>query len=91
MRPVVSFEINTPKISFEATPINPVDFEFQAALVTGAGLPYKGPYEVTPKLYQDIELPTKGTVPKDDITVLKIPQYEVGNDAGGKTLILGVD
>lgn len=85
MRPVVSFEINTPKISFEATPIIP------AALVTGTGLPYKGPYEVTPKLYQDIELPTKGTVPKDDITVLKIPQYEVGNDAGGRTLILGVD
>lgn len=82
MRPVVSFEISTPKISFEATP---------TALVTGTGLPYKGPYEVTPKLYQDIELPTKGTVPKDDITVLKIPQYEVGNDAGGKTLILGVD
>lgn len=81
MRPVVSFEINTPKISFEATPV----------LLSGTGFPYKGPYEVTPKLYQNIELPTKGTVPKDDITVLKIPQYEVGNDAGGKTLILGVD
>ena len=81
MRPVVSFEINTPKISFEATPV----------LLSGTGIPYKGPYEVTPKLYQNIELPTKGTVPKDDITVLKIPQYEVGNDAGGKTLILGVD
>ena len=49
MRPVVSFEINTPKISCEATPISPVDFEFKAALVTGTGLPYKGPYEVTPK------------------------------------------
>lgn len=61
----------------------------QAAFVEGVGKDYTGPYEVTPQFYKDILLPTKGSMPKENITVLKVPQYEVTNAAGGTTLILG--
>lgn len=42
-----------------------------------------------PKTYEPVVLETKGRSMLDDVTVQKIPQFEVSNDAGGKTLILG--
>jgi hypothetical protein len=60
-----------------------------SGLVYGGGSPYEGAYTVTPILEDSIELPTKGKVADDDITVLKIPQYEVTNEAGGITFIIG--
>lgn len=89
MNDPVTFEIGVPKISFNVLPVPSLVFELQAAFVEGVGKAYDGPYEVTPQLYESISLPTKGTVPEEDITVLKIPQYEVTNEAGGMTFILG--
>lgn len=85
----VTFEIRTPRITFYVLPTPVLEFTIQAAFVEGVGKDYTGPYEVTPQLYKDILLPTKGSMPKEDITVLKVPQYEVTNAAGGTTLILG--
>lgn len=89
MNGLVTFEIMTPRITFDVLPTPTLEFTIQAAFVEGVGKDYTGPYEVTPQLYKNILLPTKGTMPKEDITVLKVPQYEVTNTAGGTTLILG--
>lgn len=89
MKDLVTFEISAPQISFDVLPIPLLEFELQAAFVEGVGKAYNGPYEVIPQLYENISLPTKGTMPEEDITVLRIPQYEVSNEAGGTTLILG--
>lgn len=51
--------------------------------------PYEGEYEVTPKVYEDTVLATKSKTMRDDVRVRKIPQYEVTNESGGMTLILG--
>lgn len=50
---------------------------------------YTGEYEVTPSLSEDITLDTAHKVMTDDVTVRKVPQYEIINDAGGNTLIIG--
>lgn len=89
MNGLVTFEIRTPRITFDVLPTPTLEFTIQAAFVEGVGKDYAGPYEVTPQFYKDILLPTKGSMPKEDITVLKVPQYEVTNAAGGTTLILG--
>ena len=89
MNGLVTFKIRTPRITFDVLPIPTLEFTIQAAFVEGVGKDYTGSYEVTPQLYKNILLPTKGTMPKEDITVFKIPQYEVSNEAGGTTLILG--
>lgn len=89
MNGLVTFEIRTPRITFDVLPTLTLEFTIQAAFVEGVGKDYTGPYEVTPQLYKSILLPTKGSMPKEDITVLKVPQYEVTNEAGGTTLILG--
>lgn len=52
---------------------------------------YQGDYTVTPKVTEEVLLQTKSKVMKNNVTVLKVPQFEVSNDAGGKTLILGDD
>ena len=74
-------------VTFEILPTTTLEFTIQAAFVEGVGKDYTGPYEVTPHLYEDISLPTKGTTPKKNNTVFKIPQYEVSNEAGGPTFI----
>lgn len=89
MNGLVTFEIRTPRITFDVLPTPVLEFTIQAAFVEGVGKDYTGPYEVTPQFYKNILLPTKGSMPKEDITVLKVPQYEVTNAAGGTTLILG--
>lgn len=86
---LVTFEIKMPKVSFNILPTPTLEFDIQVSFVDGVGKTYTGPYEVIPQLYEDISLPTKGTTPKKNITVFKIPQYEVSNEAGGTTLILG--
>lgn len=53
------------------------------------GKPYKGEYEVTPATYEVQTLPTKDCILDKNITVNKIPQYEVSNSAEGITLIIG--
>ena len=51
--------------------------------------PYLGEYEVVPKVYTEQTLPTGGKLLGRDVLVHKIPQFEVSNNSGGKTLIIG--
>ena len=48
---------------------------------------YSGPYDITP-LFSAQVLPTAKRLMRQDVTIRKIPQYEVSNDYG-TTLILG--
>lgn len=56
--------------------------------VVGAPENYLGPYDITP-LFSVQTLPTAKRLMQQDVTVKKIPQYEVSNDYGGYTLIIG--
>ena len=49
---------------------------------------YAGEYTITPNTYNDDILITKNKKLEDNITVKKIPQFEVSND-NGYTLIIG--
>ena len=49
----------------------------------------KGETTVTPRTYEETRLKTKDKLMPDDVTVRKIPRYEVSNDCGGVTLIMG--
>ena len=55
----------------------------------GEGKPYEGIYDVTPKSYEPVVLPTRNRLLSRDVNVAKIPRYEVSNDAGGVTFIIG--
>ena len=50
---------------------------------------YDGDYTVTPKTTREVILPTAQKAMNDDVTIKKMPQFEVSNEAGGYTLILG--
>lgn len=45
------------------------------------GVPFNGPYEVTPKVDAQV-LPTKQKYMKKDLTVLAVPYYEADNENG---------
>lgn len=60
-----------------------------ALMVYTGGEPYAGGYDVTPKVAQSTVLETANKVLAKDITVKKIPQFEVSNESNGKTLIIG--
>lgn len=49
---------------------------------------YAGPYDITPLLSAQV-LPTAKKLMQKDVTIRKIPQYEVSNDSNGYTLIIG--
>lgn len=57
----------------------------------GGGEEYQGPYAVVPQLEDTVVLRTNNKRMADDVTVSKIPTYEVSNTAGGTTFILGVN
>lgn len=68
------------------------EFELEvepALMVYTGGEPYVGGYEVTPKVAQSTVLETANKVLAKNVTVKKIPQFEVSNEADGKTLIIG--
>lgn len=48
----------------------------------GGGKPYEGDYEVVPKAFEPVVLPTKNKLLADDVTVTKVPYYEVSNETG---------
>ena len=58
-------------------------------MYAGEGKPYEGIYDVTPKSYEPVVLPTRNRLLSRDVNVAKIPRYEVSNDAGGVTFIIG--
>ena len=57
----------------------------------GGSPPYKGEYDVTPQVQSDIVLYTRHKIMTENVLVRKIPQHEVSNVSGGKTLIIGGD
>ena len=59
------------------------------SLINVVGEKYEGDYDVTPSTYNDKVMATRNLVMTKDVTVRKIPQFEVSNTAGGKTLIIG--
>lgn len=59
------------------------------SLINVVGEKYEGDYEVTPSTYNDKVMATRNLVMSKDVTIRKIPQFEVSNTAGGKTLIIG--
>lgn len=57
---------------------------------SGGSFPkYEGEYEIIPSLAEDITLETAKKVMTDDVTVRKLPRYDVANEAGGTTVYLG--
>lgn len=58
-------------------------------LISVEGKKYEGEYDVTPSTYKDKVLATQNLVMTKDVTVRKIPQFEVSNTSNGKTLIIG--
>lgn len=59
------------------------------SLINVVGEKYEGEYDVTPSTYIDKVLATQNLVMTKDVTVRKIPQFEVSNTSDGKTLIIG--
>lgn len=49
---------------------------------------YGGPYEVTPKAWEEQVLQTDGKLMADDVTVLKVPYYETSNIHDGLTVFI---
>ena len=58
-------------------------------LISVEGNKYEGEYDITPSTYNDKVLATRNLVMTKDVTVRKIPQFEVSNTSDGKTLIIG--
>lgn len=57
---------------------------------SGGSFPkYEGEYEIIPSLSEDITLETAKKLMTDDVTVKKLPRYDVANEAGGTTVYLG--
>lgn len=77
--------INNINIGFK--PVNSIKIGFNVG-GTSQIPPYEGEYEVTPKTYDEQVLPTRNKRMINNLTVKKIPQYEVSNDSG-YTLIIG--
>lgn len=67
----------------------PLDAEMGQVIEVPTAPPYRGEYEVTPKVYDEQSLPTGGKLMGKDVVVHRIPQFEVSNGSGGKTLIIG--
>lgn len=76
-------------LTFELQPRQELEVSFNVSVSAVGGIPYTGEYRVTPKIYGPVVLETKDKSMADDVTVLKIPQFEVSNEAGGNTLIMG--
>lgn len=57
----------------------------------GGSPPYTGEYDVTSQVQSDTVLYTRNKLMTENVLVRKIPQHEVSNVSGGKTLIIGGD
>lgn len=53
------------------------------------GTPYTGTYSVTSKSDGDFMLKTNGLMMTNDLTVKKIPYYQVSNPSSGDTVYIG--
>lgn len=78
---MIKIRVREPEIKMRISPATIV--------YTGDSKPYEGAYTVTPQTYEAVVLPTANRLLSQNVNVLKIPQYEVSNAAGGLTLIMG--
>ena len=63
------------------------NFEHTQEVTVVNGTPYKGPYEVTPRVVgQTME--TRNKVMTDDVTIRAIPVYRTSNQSGGTTVYI---
>ena len=67
----------------------PLDVDMGQVMEVPTAPSYGGEYEVVPKVYTEQTLPTSGKLLGRDVLIHKIPQFEVSNGSGGKTLIIG--
>ena len=90
---VIKFKIGSiAAIHFHTEPIEAIHFhaEPHVIAVNSGDVPvYDGAYSVTPKVYEETTLETKQKLMQNNVTVARIPQYQVSNDADGVTLIIG--
>ena len=75
-------------VSVPTAPVIEVQLQ-NIVLISVEGKKYEGEYDITPSTYNDKVLATRDLVMSKDVTIRKIPQFEVSNSAGGKTLIIG--
>ena len=75
-------------VAVPTVPIIEVQLQ-DVSLINVVGEKYEGDYEVTPSTYNDKVMATQNMVMSKDVTIRKIPQFEVSNTADGKTLIIG--
>ena len=55
--------------------------------IASESAPYKGAYEVTPTMGEQV-LPTRSKTMRDDVTVHAIPYTQTTNESGGYTAII---
>lgn len=65
-----------------------INGEIGVPIVHGSGDTYKGDYTITPKVNAQ-QMPTKGKIMADDVTVKEIPFFNVSNTSGGSTVYIG--
>lgn len=65
-----------------------ISIDFGIITQAGSGIPYNGPYDVTPKVDESYTLKTKGFSMRDNVTVKEVQHYEVSNQSGGSTFII---
>lgn len=89
----MSIEINLTeqsKINVHVAAPSTIQVQLQdVSLINVVGEKYEGDYEITPSTYNDKVMATQNMVMTRDVTVRKIPQFEVSNTSNGKTLIIG--
>lgn len=61
--------------------------EIGVPIVHGSGDTYKGDYTITPKVGAQ-QMPTKGKIMADDVTIKAIPIFDVSNQSGGSTVYI---
>ena len=59
----------------------------QLIITTGEAAEYDGPYRATPEAWEEVTLKTKNKMLSDNITVEKVPYFEVGNETGNTVYI----
>ena len=80
--PRITMRVETPSVNMKVG---------AARLVYLTGEPYEGEYEVTPSTDEAQTLHTAQKLLTKDVTVHKIPYYEMDNEAGGITIYIGSD
>ena len=85
---VVIYDPETLSVIIEDT--NEISASMSIPEYVGA-TPYEGAYEVTPVMNNNIVLETEGKMMQDDVTVKKIPHYEIENESGGTTVYIAME